>query len=154
MCESLLKFPIRIIVDSLWSFAIVKLGSVCGNKKNCNSVISAGFFGRGGRANVWGQFFGGRVRILLLSETLKFGVIFQKFALKLFKTFQKNAIFLFLFLAVRKIKIIIQYRPQNFLRGTRSTSGGLSGSSFGVQEPPGAYRSRPEAREVFKNFHR
>ena len=43
----------------------------------------AGFFDWGGPANVWGSVFFGRGEILLSGEALKFGVIFQKFPLRL-----------------------------------------------------------------------
>ena len=50
-------------------------------------VIYAGFFGWGGPQNVWvGPIFRGWNEILLLGKALKFGVIFQKYALKLIKT--------------------------------------------------------------------
>ena len=50
-----------------------------------------------GFPNFGGQFFVGRSKILLLGRALKFGLIFQKFALKLIKyenlwrKFQKNS---------------------------------------------------------------
>ena len=65
------------------------------------SVIYAGFFGRGGVHKMFGgSIFRGWNEILLLGKALKFGVIFQKYALKLIKKlrkllrkFEKNAIF-------------------------------------------------------------
>ena len=54
-------------------------------KSSSTSVIYAGFFGWGGRPKGWGPTFQGRNEILLPGKTIKFGVIFQKYALKLIK---------------------------------------------------------------------
>ena len=79
--------------------------------------MHAGFFGWGGTPSVWGSFLEGRDKIFLLGEALKFVVIFQNFAVKLFKTWKvwknsrKNAKFLrkvaFFEHAVWKIRNII-----------------------------------------------
>ena len=55
------------------------------------SVIYAGFFGWGGsRKCLGGPIFRRWNEILLLGKALKFGVIFQKYALKLIKKIEKN----------------------------------------------------------------
>ena len=47
-------------------------------------VIYARFFGWGGPPNVWGgPIFEGRNEIFQFEKALKFGVIFQKYSLKL-----------------------------------------------------------------------
>ena len=82
-------------------------------------LMHEGFFGWGGPPSVWrDSLFEGRDNILLLGKALKFGVIFQKFALKLLKiwkimeklseekqNFQEK--FRFFARAVGKIRIII-----------------------------------------------
>ena len=57
-------------------------------------------------SKLWGPFFADRNRIFLLDKVLKFGVIFQKYALKLLKIweFKKNAKF--------SLKIIFNFRAR------------------------------------------
>ena len=65
------------------------------------AVISAGFFGWEGSTTCLGRpIFGGWNEILLLGNALKFGVIFQKYSLKLIlenwkiiEKIRENAIF-------------------------------------------------------------
>ena len=53
-------------------------------------VIYARFFGWGGPPNVWGgPIFEGRNEMFQFEKALKFGVIFQKYSLKL-KKIEKN----------------------------------------------------------------
>ena len=72
---------------------------------NIIAVIYAGFIGWGGPPNVFGgPIFRGWNEILLLGKALKFGVIFQKYALKLIKIWK----------IIEKIREKVQNWLENF----------------------------------------